>query len=174
QGRFDVDKFRKRAEKEAKDNKDVVKVHKVKDGQGGEHTVYEVVLSEAIPGAPGNLALFVGFAGNKTILASPSKDYLITGLKVKADATKTTLKNKAFQEMLEKLDDKQSMSIVTVGEALTKGQLADAPAQVKDMLAKVATAHGGITLTDGIKIEFSVGTKAADDAKSIKEAVNNL
>jgi hypothetical protein len=175
QGRFDVEKFRKRAEKEAKDNKDVVKSHKVKDGQGGEHTVYELILSEAIPGAPGNLAIFVGFTGNnKTILVSPSKDYLITGLKIKPDATKVVLKNKAFQEMLEKLDDKQSLSMVTVGEALTKGQLDNAPQQVKDILAKVATAHGGLTLTDGIKIEFSVGTKNAEDAKSIKEAVNNF
>jgi hypothetical protein len=174
QGRFDVDKFRKRAEKEAKDNKDVVKVQKIKDGQGGEHTVYEVVLAEAIPGAPGNLALFVGFpSNNKTILASPSKDYLITALKVKPDATKAKLKNKEFQEMLQKLEDNQSMSMVMVGEVLTKGQLADAPGAVKDMLAKVATAHGGITLTDGIKIEFSVGTKNAEDAKTIQGAVNN-
>ncbi len=173
QGKFDVDAFRKRAAKEAKDNKDVVKMHKVKDGQGGEHTIYELVLSEVVPGAPGNAAVFIGFAGNKTILGSPSKDYLITALKVKPDATKVTLKNKAFQEMLEKLDDKQSMSIVMVGDVLTKGQLADAPMQVKDMLAKVATAHGGITLTDGIKIEFSIGAKAVEDAKAIKEAVNN-
>jgi hypothetical protein len=174
QGRFDLEKFRDTAAKAAKDNKDVVKVQKVKDGQGGEHTIYEVVLAEAIPGAPGNLALFVGFASKNTILVGRSKDYLVTGLKVK-DETKTVLKSKAFQNMIEKLDDKQSVAMVMLAEGLKKGPLDGAPQQVKDIVNKIETASFGFTVTDGVKLEFAIGAKNAADAKDLKdEAVNGL
>ncbi len=170
-GRFDVDKWRARAAKEAKDNKDVVKVHKLKDGQGGEHTVYELVLAEALPNLPpgANLSLFVGFASKNTILASVSKDYLIDGLKVKDD-TRAKLKNKAFQEMIEKMDEKQSFATVMNAEALAKAQgIEQAPQQVKDILSKLATVNLGITLTDGIRLEASAGAKNADDARALRD-----
>jgi hypothetical protein len=154
-GRFDVEKFRERAKKD----KEVIKPLKI----GGEEC-YEVVISDA------NLSLFVGFASNKTILAAMSKDYLGDALKVKP-TDKAALKNKAFQEMLEKLDDKQSMALVMNGDVLTKGPLADSP--VKDTLAKIKTISGGITLTDGIKIELVGGTKTADDAKELKDQLGN-
>jgi len=172
-GRFEVDAWRARAEKEAKDNKDIVKVQKVKDGQGGEHTIYEVAIAEALPMAPGGLSLFIGFASKNTILASASKDYLIDGLKVKPDATKATLKNKAFAEMLAKMDDKQSLSIALIGDVLTKGQLANAPDGIKDVLKTIAAASGGITVTDGVKVELSAVTKEAGDAKNIKDTLSN-
>jgi len=174
-GRFDVEAWRARATKEAKDNKDLVKVHpKVKDGQGGEHTIYELALSDAIPGAPGGLSLFVGIANKNTILAAASKDYLMDGLKVKEDATKgVALKNKAFAEMLGKMDDRQSLSIAVIGDVLTKGQLATAPDAIKDVLKQITAGSGGITVTDGIKVELSVSTKEAADAKNIKETLSN-
>jgi hypothetical protein len=162
QGRFNIEKFKERADKEAKDNKDIVKPFKI-----GGHTAYEVVIPDA------NLSVFVGFASKNTILVAMSKDYLGDALKVKADG-KITLNNKAFQAMLEKLDDKQSMALAMVvnGEALNKGPLADVPGNIKEYVAKVNAINGGITLTDGFKIEFSAGTKAAEDARSIKEGIS--
>jgi len=165
-GRFNVEKFKARADKAAKDNKESLKVLKVKDGQGGEYTVYEI----QVPGPQGmSQTLFVGFAGGTTLLAAPSKDYLVDGLKVKPDATKARLKNKAFQDVLSKLDEQQSFSIATVGEALTKGPLADLP--IKDVLTKVTAVAGGVTLADGIKMEFTIGTKQAADARMISEKI---
>lgn len=160
-GRFDVEKFTARADKEAKDNKDVVKKIKI-----GDFPAYEVVIADA------GLSLFVGIASKNTILAAMSKDYLGDALKLKEDA-KPNLKNKNFQDMLTKLDDKQSMAMVVLGDVLTKGPLGDIPGNIKDMLAKVAVIHGGITLTDGIKIEFSAGTKEAAAARDIKDGISN-
>jgi hypothetical protein len=171
-GRFDVDKWKARARKEAKENKDLVKAHTVKDGQGGEHEIFEVAVSDAVPQAPGGVSLFVGFAGKNVILASASKDYLIDGLKRKPDATKAELKNKEFANLLSKLDDKQSMSVAFTGDILTKGQLAEVPDQVKDMLKTITSVSGGITVTDGIKVDVSAGTKEAGDAKKISDTLS--
>lgn len=158
-GRFDLEKLKARAAKEAKDQKDIVKPVKIA-GQD----CYEVVISDA------KLSLFVGFASKNTILASMSKDYLGDGLKVKAE-NRPVLKNKTFQEMLEKLDDKQSLAIVLNGDVLTKGQLGELP--IKDTLAKITTISGGLTLTDGLKFELTGGTKEAKDARDIKDTLSN-
>jgi hypothetical protein len=172
-GRFDVDKWKARARKAAREQKDVVKAHKVKDGQGGEHEIFEVALAEALPQAPGGLSLYVGFANKNVILGSASKDYLIDGLKIKDDATKATLKNKEFAGMLTRLDDKQSLAIAMIGDVLTKGQLAEAPDVVKDLLKTVTAASGGFTVTDGVKVEFSVSTKEVGDARKIKDTLSD-
>jgi hypothetical protein len=173
QGRFDVEAWRARAAKEAKDKKETVKIQKIKDGQGGEHTIYELNLSDVVPGLPVGQAVYVGFASKNVILIGASKDYLIDGLKVKPDATKAQLKNKALADMLSRLDEKQSLSIALIGEALTKGELANAPDAVKDVLKTITAGSGGLTVTDGIKLELMVSTKEEADAKKIKETVNN-
>jgi len=159
-GRFDIDKFRARAKKESKDNKDVLKPVKI----AGQEC-YEVVIRDA------DLSLFVGFASDKTILVAMSKDYLGDGLKVKA-TDKAVLKNKAFQEMLEKLDDKQSMAMVMNADVLTKGKAGELLGAAKDQLMKIKTISGGLTLTDGIRFELAGGTKSAEDAKEIKDQLN--
>jgi len=166
-GRFNVNKFKARAEKAAKDNKDEFKIHKVKDGQGGEITAYEF----SVPNPQGGMSqtFFAGFGNRATLLAAPSKDYLIDALKVK-DATKAKLKNKSFQELLSKQDTQQSFSIAMVGEALTKSPLAELP--IKDILTKITAVAGGVTLSDGIKMEFVIATKEAADARMIKDKLS--
>ena len=166
-GRFDVAKLRARADKAAKDNKDF-QIQKVKDGQGGEHTIYKF----PVPGPQGQeISLYAGFAGKTVLLAAPSKDYLIDALKVKPDATKVRLKSKAFQELLSNLNDQQSLSMALVGAALNKPPLSDLP--IKEVLAKVTAVAGGFTVTDGVKMEFSIATKAAADATMIKDKIND-
>jgi hypothetical protein len=167
-GRFDLAKIRARAEKEAKDNKDSFKVQKVKDGQGGEHTIYKFQVPNP---QGGEVTLYAGLASKTVILAAPSKDYLIDGLKVKPDATKLKkLKSKAFQDLLKTANDQQSLSIALVGEALTKSPLGELP--IKDVLAKITAVAGGFTVTDGVKMEINVGTKEAADAKMLKEKIS--
>jgi hypothetical protein len=167
-GRFNLDKFKARAEKAAKDNKENFKIQKVKDGQGGEYTVYEI--SGPIQG--NNQTVFAGFASRNTLLAAASKDYLIDGLKVK-DATKVRLKNKAFQELLSHMDEQQSFSFATVGEVLTKIPLLTQFDAVKDLLPKISAVSGGFTITDGIKMEFAFNTKQTADAKLLKEKLDD-
>src|SRR5262249_50004146 len=151
-----------RAAKEIKDNKDVVKPVKI----AGQEC-YEVVIPNQ------ELSLFVGFASEKTILVAMSKDYLGDGLKVKP-TDKAALKNKGFQEMLEKMDDKQSMAMAMNADVLTKGKVGDLLGDFKEKVAKIKTISGGIKLTDGIKIELAGGTKTAEDAKELKDQLNGL
>jgi hypothetical protein len=169
-GRFNVEKFKARAEKEAKDNKDRFAIQKVKDGAGGEHTVYEVKVPNP-QGQGQEQTLFTGMASKTTILAAPSKDYLVDALRVKPDATKVALKSKAFRELLSRLDEQQSLGFaMLVTEELLKSVPADLP--IGDVLKTVTAAAGGITLTDGIKLEVVVSTKEAADAKALKEKIS--
>src|SRR5436305_13918981 len=69
------------------------------------------------------------------------------------------------------MDEQQSVSFATVGEALTKSPLAQLDA-VKDILPKISAVAGGFTLTDGIKMEFTLSAKQAADAKMLKEKVD--
>ncbi len=163
-GRFDVDKFKSQAEKFAKDNKDVLKIIKIKDGQGGDFTAYEV--TPPMQEDP----MFIALASNDTILAGASKEYLAEAMRVKGEK-KPTLKSKAFTALLDRVDGQQTMSMVLMGDVLTKGPLADLP--VADMLAKVRAVAGGFTVTDGIKVEFAITAKDADATKEIKEAIDN-
>jgi len=159
-GRFDLEKFRARAKKEIKDNKEVVKPVRI-----GGQDCYEVVIQD------GKLSVFVGLISEKIILVAMSKDYLGDALKVKA-TDKAALKNKAFQEMLEKMDDKQSMAMAMNADVLTKGKVGGVLGDFKDKVAKITTISGGIKLTDGVKIELSGGTKNAADARELKDQLN--
>src|SRR5262249_52762435 len=126
-------------------------------------------------GLPGPMTLFAGFASDKTLLVAPGKDYLIDGLRTKADATKAPeLKNKTFKELLAKLDDKQSLAFAAIiPPGLIKVLPAGVPDEVKDFLAKLSALSGGITLTDGIKLQITLATKEAADAKALKEKIDD-
>ena len=71
-GRFDVAKFKAKAEKVAKDDAEHLKIHKI---LGGKHLLYEVNVPDL------DDPLFVALAGRDTLLASPGKDYVVDALK---------------------------------------------------------------------------------------------
>jgi hypothetical protein len=157
-GKFDLDRFQAKAEKIAKDQPDLLKVHKVANGAGGKLLVYEVALAEQAP------PLFVALPNKSTLLASPGKDYVVDALK----KDKPSLKNKDIAALLRSMNDKQGVSVAVVGEALVEGASAD----VKDLFAKVDAVGGGVTVGDEIKLEVAVSAKNADDAKAIKDGVD--
>jgi len=167
-GKYDVEKFKTEAEKYAKDNKDALEVITAKDGEGGEVTLYKVTLPNQQGGQ--DVPMYVHLANKTTMLASPSKDQVMTAIKVKGDK-KPTFKNKAFAEMVEKLDGQQSLGLVLPGSVLTQGPLADLP--VKDQLATITIVSGGITVTDGLKMEFTLACKEADNAKDLKKTIDD-
>jgi hypothetical protein len=70
-GKFDVAKFKAKAEEVAKTNGDVLKIHK-----SGANQIYEVKIQ-----AEQDVTLFVAIASKDTILASPGKDYVVDALK---------------------------------------------------------------------------------------------
>ena len=160
-GQFDQDKFKAKAEQMAKDHPDQVKVLKVNDGSGGKLLIYEVTPTEK--GAP----VFLALPEHATLLASPGKDYLVEALRRDIAKGKPQLKNADMQALLERMNDKQGLSVAMVGSALTEG----ASQNVKDFFAKVDAVGGGVSVGDEIKIEVAVSAKDADAAKEIKDSI---
>ncbi len=161
-GKFDVEKFKAKANDAAKNNADVLKkIHK-----SGTHEIYEV----HIPGDQ-DVTLFVTIADKGTILAAPGKDYVVDALK-RVEAKKNPgLKNKQIQTMIEKMDTTQTLSLGMVGDALAKAEVPDE--KIKAALSKIETVSGGISVTDELKLEFKIGTKTPADAKEINKTIND-
>lgn len=161
-GRFDVAKFKAKAEEVAKDQSEHLKIHKV---LGGKHLLYEVNLPER------DEAFFVALAGRDTLLASLGKDYVVDALKKSKDPTKPILKNTKFQALLEKLDAHQSLSLAAVTNPDIKKASDKLPGDIKAMIEKVQALGGGLTITDEVKLELIATTKNAKDAKDLRDSV---
>jgi len=156
-GRFDVAKFKAKGEEAAKDYPDHLKIHKI---LGGKQLLYEVLFPQQ------DEPIFVAIASRDTILISPGKDYILNALKKSGKDTKPTLKNKQFQELLEKVDARQSLSLVMVANPDITKTLKKAPGDIKDMIEKIRAVAGSLTISDEIKLELAVTTKNTKDAKN--------
>jgi hypothetical protein len=160
-GRFNVDKFKAKAEETVKDNSDNLKIHKV---LGGKFILYEVNLPDV------DDPLFVALASRDTILVSPGKDYVIDALKKAGQTEKPALKDKNFQSLLEKVDDRQSLSLAVVKNPEIQKALKKAPGDIKGMLEKIQALGGGLTITDEVKLELVATTKNATEAKDLRDS----
>ena len=160
-GKFDVDKFKAKAEETAKTKGDLLKIHK-----SGNNQIYEVKIQ-----GDQEVTLFVAVVSKETILASPGKDYVVDAIKKEGLKKNAGLKNKQLQAMAEKMDPKQTISIALVGEAFAKAEIPNE--QAKALLAKINAVSGGVTVTDEVKVEFGVTTKNAADAKDISKAIGD-
>jgi hypothetical protein len=165
-GKFDRAKFKAKAEEAARTNSDVLKVRKVPDGSGGHHLIYEVQLPDSA------LPFFVALADGNTLLASPGKDYVVDALKRVGVTEKPALKDRELQALLEKVDEKQTVSLAAVSAALQKGVLADAPEEAAEVLGKITAVGGGVTLAEDVKVEVVVTTKNAADAREFRDSAD--
>jgi hypothetical protein len=159
-GRFDVAKFKAKAEQVAKDESDYLKVHKVRGGK----LLYEV----NHPDWDG--PLFVTIPSHDTLLASPGKDYVLDALQRTDKKVKPALKDKKFQALLEKLDDRQSLSLAAVVNPDIVKAIDKAPGDIKSMIDKVQALAGGMTISDEIKLELAITTKNTKDAKELSDS----
>jgi hypothetical protein len=167
-GRYDLAKFEAKGKDAAKNHSDNLKIHKVPDGLGGQHLVYEVILPENR-----DKPLFVALASKTTLLASPGKDYVVDALKKANLKEKPALKNKDFQAVLERLDNRQSFSLAMVGSALTKGDQGSLPPEVKKFFEQVDAIGGGITVSDDVKLEVVISAKTAQAAKDLNKTITD-
>jgi hypothetical protein len=168
-GKFDVKKFEARAADAAQNDGDVLKIHKVPLGGGAMHEVYEVI----IPGQDNSL--FVALAGGKTLLASPGKDYVVDALKQARLKKKPALKSKAFQALLEKMDDSQTVSLAVPGKKLigAGGKSDLLPKGARDALAKIEAVGGGLTVgTQDIKLELSISSNDETSAQTVRQTID--
>jgi hypothetical protein len=162
-GRFDLDKFKKKAEETAKDNGDVLKIHK-----SGNHALYEV----KFPVQGQEVTLFVALPNKETVLVSPGKDYVVDALKKDGAKKNPGLKNKQVQTLVEKIDANQTLAVATTGDFFAKFNFLDA--NTKALLAKCDAVSGGLTVTDGVKLEIGVTMAAAADAKQLTGTINDF
>jgi hypothetical protein len=116
--------------------------------------------------------LFVALADNNTMLVSPGKDYVVPALKKIGKKDKPVLKNKLFQALLEKINDRQSLSLAAVKTDAVKDAANGLPGDVKDMIDKIQAVGGGLTLGDDVKLELVFSTKNAKDAKALKDSAD--
>ncbi len=160
-GKFDVAKFKAKAEEVAKENSEHLKIHKV---LGGKQLLYEVNMPDL------DEPIFVAVPSRDTLVFSPGKDYVLDALKKSGKTEKPTLKNKKFQTLLEKIDGKQSVSLAVVKTpGLTKA-LEQAPGDVKAILGTIQALGGGLTITDEVKLEFVVTAENAKDAQELQKS----
>ncbi len=160
-GRFDVAKFKAKAEQVAKDESEYLKIHKV---LGGKQLLYEVNHPDL------DDPLFVAIVGRDTLLASPGKDYIIAALKKSGKETKPALKNKKFQALLEKVDGRQSLSLAAVATPDIAKAIDKAPGDIKNTIDKIQALAGGLTISDEIKLELAATTKNTQDAKELSDS----
>ncbi len=166
-GTFDVKKFQARAADAAETNGDVLKIHKVPLGGGATHDVWEVILPNE------DKSLFVALSGNKTLLVSPGKDYVVDAIKQGRLKKKPEMKNKAFQALLEKMDPKQSLSIVVLGKALAGAEKMEIlPKRAREALGTIEAVGGGMTVGKEIKLEIAVSSRDETSASGIRETID--
>jgi hypothetical protein len=162
-GRFDLAKFKAKGEEAVENHPEAIKLHKVPDGLGGQLLVYEVTAFDA------DMPLFVALPSKDTLVASAGKDYVVDALKKTGGKNKTVLNNKEMQDLLEKMDSRQSLGMAALGSALVNGNL---PEEAAKSLKKVEAIGAGITIGDDIKVEGVLSTKSPEDARAIKDTVD--
>ncbi len=162
-GRFDLAKFKAKAEEVARDNGDVLKIHKL---MGGKQLLYEVNVPDL------DSPFFVALPNRDTLLASAGKDYVVDALKKTGKSEKPVLKNKDFQALLEVANDSQSLSVAAIKTDAVKDALGNLPGDVKDMIDKIQALSGGLTLSDEIKLELIVTTKNVNEARDLRDSAD--
>jgi hypothetical protein len=159
-GNFDVKKIDDKAEEEAKNHGDILKIHKE-----GAHKIYEV-------NSPGDdKPLFVGLVDKGTMVGSNEKDFVLGAFEV-ASGKKTNTVKKELKDLIEKSDPKQTWWFVMTGTVLGKSPLAAVAQQdekAKKIIEKIDSLALGITVDKDIKLSFAIGSKSAENAKELAE-----
>jgi len=163
QGVFDPAKFKANADDLAKTG---VKRHQIVDGAGGMQGIYEFPLTGQ------QFPWFVCVPAKDTVLISPGKDYIVDALKRNPLKNPAGLKNKNFQDVLDKVDDKQSVYVAATAEAL--GRLGLPDGVTKELFQKLDGLAGGFKLEESLDIEFVLGCRNVDDARSLHRTINTL
>lgn len=153
-GKFKADKLVAKANEEAKNNKDKVKIHKA-----GDKTIFEIIIPEQ------QVPMFMMIASNSTILASTQKEYLEKALANSG----SKLANKDFSALVEKLDPDLAISMVAVSSAFPSKNL---PEQAKAIMDGIDSIGGGIGIDKDVSLKINVFTKDEDSSKKLKETMD--
>ena len=155
-GKFKADKLVAKANEDAKNNEDNVKIHKA-----GDKTIFELKCFFPDQQVP----MFMMIASNSTILASTQKEYL-----EKAFANSgSKLANKDFSALVEKLDPDLAISMVAVSSAFPSKAI---PEPYKAIIEGIDSIIGGIGIDEDVTLKINVFTKDEDSSKKLKETMD--
>jgi hypothetical protein len=156
-GRFDPAKLEAKAKEIAKDRSEMIKVDKI-----GKHTVFEI----SVPNSP--QSMFACAVSKNLILAASSKASLEEGLEKHAGTKTTKLKNKQLQEVVSKMDEKQSLWFVVPASSFP-AELLNGNEDAKKIVDNIEVVTAGMTLSDKLVIQAGIITKDAESAKSLQK-----
>jgi hypothetical protein len=162
-GRYNLPRFLAHGAQTFKDNPEALRIHKVADGLGGHFLIQEIVVPNQ------DQSLFVALADRTTLLASPGKDYVVDALKRARRKRLPRLRSKEFAELLEKMDDRQTLCLAVRGSALAEA-FPEGP--VQKALAGVEAIGGGVTIGDDVKIEVGVTAQDAERARQFQQVAD--
>lgn len=161
-GKFNLEKFKAKAEEVAKSDSELLKINPVGDGKGGKFLLYEV----------NNLRLqatiYVALPNATTLLASPAKDYVVDAVR---RTEKPKLKNADFESLIEKMNPRQTVSFVMLSSALKNKELNEGLG--KQVLENLDAIGGGITIGEDIAVELAGNSKTAESARDLTEKIND-
>lgn len=155
-GKFNTVKFKAQAKG----------VEQLKVVKSGKYEFYEV---SGLPGS-GDVPAFVALLDAKTIVVSPSKRYVVDALDVQAGAKESEPKD-SLQELVEDVDDDQSVWVVALGTSLSKSALAK-DEKAKELFDKCDSFSAGFTLADDVKFQVNIDAKDAASARDLNKQVN--
>ncbi len=157
-GQFDKAKFEAKADEVAKDKSDVLKISKE-----GDRKIYEVKHDAA------EKPHFVGVVDATTIVASPDKQYVLDAF-AQGDGKKKATVKKPIQDLIEKVDPKQSVWFIATANAFLKGDLSGDD-KAKKNLEKMDSITAGLTVDKGVKFGLAISTKSAANAKELADEI---
>ena len=157
-GKFKADKLVAKANEDAKNNVDNVKIHKA-----GDKTIFELI--DFFPDQ--QVPMFMMIASNSTLLASTQKEYL-----EKAFANSgSKLANKDFSALVEKLDPDLAISMVAVSSAFPSKAIPEPYKVIIEGIDSII-GIGGIGIDEDVTLKINVFTKDEDSSKKLKETMD--
>jgi hypothetical protein len=157
-GEFDKENFEDKAEEVANEMGDVFKVHKE-----GDYKIYELNV------AGGGKPAFIGVIDENTIVAGPEKQYVLDAF-AKGAGKKEGAVKREIQELIEKVDAKQSMWFAATANAFLKGDLSH-DERARKNLEKMNGITAGITVHRGIKAAFVIVATSGDSATELAQEI---
>jgi hypothetical protein len=160
-GRFNKDRIQKTADDLAKNSDGKLTVH-----TDGGVRIYEAMGNDA-DGKPA----FLAFVDDKTLVASPSKEY--TAEVVKGEVRNLGKPSQSMKSALEKVEGKDSLWLALVITEQMKKQMGRNP-QTAQIANKLESVTGTINLTDFMLATIMIHTADAEAAGQVQMLVNNF
>ena len=156
-GKFNVAKFKAQAKS----------VEQLKVVKAGDYSFWE---TPSLPGG-GDMPAYVALVDDKTIVMSPGKSYVVTALDIHA-GKKESKPKKDLEEVVDDIDDDQSIWVAALSTSLSKSALAKDD-KAKEVFEKFESIAAGLTIADNITFQVDIDAKDDKAAGDLKKQVSD-